>query len=550
MIGRKNRQKPEVETAEHRSFDDYDTRLGDLMRGERATMGKSLLDVQRELRIKAAYISAIENCDPSAFETPGFIAGYVRSYARYLGMDPGLTFQAFCDESGFATAHGMSSEASARKRDDEIAAATSAAAVRQEPLVDSRTAFVPATDGVLSRVEPGAIGSVLVLILLLGGIGYGGWTVLQEVQRVQLAPVEQTPIALSDLDPLEAATRAPTEAQDVAALEAPRQALDRLYRPQALDVPVMIARDAPISTLDPSRYGTFNAPISDVAPQIATAPADTPSVAQHQGVTILAARPSWIQVEGEGGETLFQGTLNGGDTYPLNAETASMVVGRAGAVYLMVDGQIYGPTGAPGQSLSGVQLSAEAVTERFAKAEIASDEELVQLVAELEIAPTPGAAETVQVATADVAGSVPAAAAAIDSVVAAIAAETPVVGATPGVPRVFEDGQPAVTIVASGETWVLVKDATGARIYEAVLQRGDTYTVPQTENPPVIRTGNAGNVYFNVAGQTYGPYGGRGAIADNQQLTAQALTSSFEVADMTALPDEVQKVVAELTSGN
>ncbi len=58
------------------------------MRGERATMGKSLLDVQRELRIKAAYIAAIENRDPSAFDTPGFIAGYVRSYARYLGMDP------------------------------------------------------------------------------------------------------------------------------------------------------------------------------------------------------------------------------------------------------------------------------------------------------------------------------------------------------------------------------------------------------------------------------------------------------------------------------
>ncbi len=58
------------------------------MRGERATMGKTLLDVQRELKIKAAYIAAIENADPSAFETPGFIAGYVRSYARYLGMDP------------------------------------------------------------------------------------------------------------------------------------------------------------------------------------------------------------------------------------------------------------------------------------------------------------------------------------------------------------------------------------------------------------------------------------------------------------------------------
>ncbi len=42
-----------------KGFDDYELKLGDIMRGERATLGKSLLDVQRELRIKASYISAI-----------------------------------------------------------------------------------------------------------------------------------------------------------------------------------------------------------------------------------------------------------------------------------------------------------------------------------------------------------------------------------------------------------------------------------------------------------------------------------------------------------
>ena len=89
------------------SFLDDDTRLGDLMRGERATLGKSLLDVQRELRIRASYVAAIENCDISAFDTPSFIAGYVRSYARYLGMDPDWTFRRFCQESGFQPSHGM-----------------------------------------------------------------------------------------------------------------------------------------------------------------------------------------------------------------------------------------------------------------------------------------------------------------------------------------------------------------------------------------------------------------------------------------------------------
>ena len=73
MIGRWISKANTDEQVEARGFDAYDLRLGDLMRGERATLGKSLLDVQRELRIKASYIAAIENSDPDAFDTPGFI---------------------------------------------------------------------------------------------------------------------------------------------------------------------------------------------------------------------------------------------------------------------------------------------------------------------------------------------------------------------------------------------------------------------------------------------------------------------------------------------
>ena len=91
-----------------KGFDDFELRLGDLMRGERATMGKSLLDVQRELKIKATYIAAIENCDVSAFESQGFVAGYIRSYARYLAMDPDWAYAKFCVEANFTTAHGLS----------------------------------------------------------------------------------------------------------------------------------------------------------------------------------------------------------------------------------------------------------------------------------------------------------------------------------------------------------------------------------------------------------------------------------------------------------
>ena len=44
---------------ELRGFDDFDVSLGDKMRGIRATLGKSLDDVGRDLKINVKYIQAI-----------------------------------------------------------------------------------------------------------------------------------------------------------------------------------------------------------------------------------------------------------------------------------------------------------------------------------------------------------------------------------------------------------------------------------------------------------------------------------------------------------
>ena len=102
MIGRKSPRLENIEMPlKLKGFDDFQVFLGDIMRGERATLGKSLMDVQRELKIKATYIAGVENADPLVFDTPGFIAGYVRSYARYLGMDPEKAFNLFCKESPY-----------------------------------------------------------------------------------------------------------------------------------------------------------------------------------------------------------------------------------------------------------------------------------------------------------------------------------------------------------------------------------------------------------------------------------------------------------------
>ena len=59
-----------------------------------------MFDVQKDLKIKSQYIKAIESCDIQSFENKSFIAGYVRTYARYLGLDPDYVYERFCSESG------------------------------------------------------------------------------------------------------------------------------------------------------------------------------------------------------------------------------------------------------------------------------------------------------------------------------------------------------------------------------------------------------------------------------------------------------------------
>ena len=403
MIVKGFRRKAAPEVEESKGFDAFDLRLGDLMRGERATMGKSLLDVQRELKIKAAYIAAIENADPSAFDTPGFIAGYVRSYARYLNMDPDWAFTTFCRESGFATAHGMSKAASSVKPSRTLASDLASQQSKPKDMFSApSTPFVPAGEGFFAKIEPGAIGSLAVLVALIGGLGYGGWTVLQEVQKVRFAPVENTPVVVADLDPLAGVGTVTDDAGAyVAAFEPPAaEGLDRMYRPQALDVPVMIARDGPISALDPSTIGAL-APEVEQGPTImaSTLPTDTATpitgtVQVTDGpapeLAMVAVRPAWVRVRAADGAVIFEGIMNAGDTWavPAMAEPPVLRIGESGAVYFQINGAIHGPVGERGVVTSNLALSADELAQTYAVADLTADDDLAAMVnfAEAEIA--------------------------------------------------------------------------------------------------------------------------------------------------------------------
>ncbi|MGR3541820.1 MAG: DUF4115 domain-containing protein [Hasllibacter sp.] len=332
-------------------------------------------------------------------------------------MDPEECFARFCRESGFEGPRALGGEPVKRRGAAAPLAAPIEAPLGTRDIFDQPAPGFLAGDGPLARIEPGAIASVAVLAALIGGIGWGGWTVLQEVQRVDLAPVDAAPVVAVTVDPL-----APAETELAAPAAPSAEALDRLYRPRALDVPVLVARDGPIAALDPRAAGVVTG-------------AEERQI--RRGATVPA------QVSEDGGAQVAEAEFNA------------------------IDGAVLA-------ALSDVD----------------------------------GALDTVQVR---------------------------------------EGGPRTVELVAARETWVRVRDASGATIYEAVMQAGDRFALPATEGAPDLRTGNAGAVYFEVAGQTYGPAGGNGQVANVAALTAEALTADFAVADLSADAD-IARVVAEAST--
>ncbi|WP_255576335.1 helix-turn-helix domain-containing protein [Jannaschia sp. AI_61] len=404
-------------------------RLGDEMRGERATLGKSLMDVQRELRIKASYIAAIENADLTAFDSQSFVAGYVRSYARYLNMDPEIVFARFCEEAGFGGISALKPMESELPRSGPLgslgdvprgalAPKTKKAAIESDPLLGSGNPFANKATPVFAGFEPGALGSIAVLGLLVGGLGYGGWTLVQEIQRVQVAPVEQAPELVAELDPL-APALPQTDAPEVAGVDIPTsEALSRLYRPQALDAPILTARDAPISTIQPGTVGALrtaqpaglNGPDAQtLAAAVDVAVADalagteeaapaTPQVlaSAPDAVVIVAARRAWVRVRTADGNELLERELAPGETFEIPATEApvSLRTGNTGAVYFSVAGQTYGPI-APGAQVATREISSDLVTETYALADLTDGSDIARVVAELTSeAATPGQSDS------------------------------------------------------------------------------------------------------------------------------------------------------------
>jgi len=330
-------------------------KLGDELRGARYTKGVSIEEAACELRLKPAYIDAIENHDLAAFPSQAFISGYVRSYAKYLSLNVEQTLERFNCENN----------------------------IHQKPLAMGQPVEREQQNSSAYGVNGGSAVKLL-LVGVIGGfalvcLGYG-------IKALFLTPTDsvvQTPV-LDDAGE-------PTLMYDVTEVhtfdENTASSYDSLIQ-SFVEAPEFRSRqDGPIASIKPRESTAFQSigktlkgtiqpvevnPLQNVdllQNAVVDASSDVNAVtsgSKFDGVTFLALQESWVKIVAAQ-ETLFQGTLEPGAVFSVPEESMTptalaslrITMGNAGGVYVQTSDATYGPLGKSGQVISKLKIDVD-----------------------------------------------------------------------------------------------------------------------------------------------------------------------------------------------
>ena len=288
--------------------------LGDLLRGERATKGKSLKDVQDELKIRADTLQAIEELNLDGISSKGFLSGYVKSYARYLDLDAEKTFERFCKESGFSasnnTEFGQSSLSSKKKQ----------ASFHRGVNFDLQSPYKLEKPKWYHQVSLGAIMSVFALLIVVVAISLVGAFFFKQVQKIHFAPVastaelQETTSSVNDLSLSPAPSELENNALEIADVQPPNVDIKALSKPNLIGLysddileSAETKFDGPIGLLPPASnpadiYSSFGTTLPSIIhkDKVKKESSITPLQALNNGelpsnIQMVSARPNEIE---------------------------------------------------------------------------------------------------------------------------------------------------------------------------------------------------------------------------------------------------------------
>ena len=321
------------------------SRFGGELRAARERLGWEVDAVAEALRLKPAFIRAIEQGDLAGLPAPAYAVGFVRTYATALGLDPNEAIRRFRGER------------------DEVNRKTELAFPAPVP----------------QRGVPAGALILVGAIIAIGG--YIGWYHYSGRSLNAAVTVDQVPAHLEPLAP------PPTPRVVMATPASPA----KVTPPPA--VPAPVATNLPNdSDVSPSSAAAA-VPMPPVAPPVAaaSAPAATqpgaassavvaattpPPVQAAEGsanaaanttapgvpgpMVIQATADAWIEIKNATGRVVYEAVLHPGGSYTVPAQPQlTLTTGNASATKVVLSGNTIGPL--KGNVLRNIPLDASSL---------------------------------------------------------------------------------------------------------------------------------------------------------------------------------------------
>jgi cytoskeleton protein RodZ len=293
--------------------------VGDTLRQRRQQLGLEIGDVAAALRIRPAYLEALEQDRLSELPASVYAIGFLRSYADYLGLDGREVVQRFKQASSGLTA----------KPDLSFSMRLGEESVPR--------------------------GGALLVAMILAICGYGTWFYLSSGERSRLERVAPVPAELSEL------LRAHQESgRTQPVLPLPAQAV--ASPPTA--VPAMDEHALAGSTTRPLAGSAAGSPPSFRSNSNAAASLSAVSRAagRPSEIIIRATAASWVQISDRKRSVLVARVLKPGESYEVPDEPGlTMRTGNAGGLDITVGGNPVPPVGPTGAVRRKVALDPRAL---------------------------------------------------------------------------------------------------------------------------------------------------------------------------------------------
>ncbi len=287
--------------------------IGELLRQTRESYGGEIDRIAATLRIRASYLTAIEESRYSQLPGPVYALGFVRAYANHLGLDGEEAVRRFKQEAtGFDVPRDL-------------------------------TFPVPLSE----RSIPG--GTMLLAAFILAICGYGLWYYLSTAERARPERVAAVPPELIVPPPSATPALPPTgdassqQVTDQPTVPPPPSVTNAAPETAAPSPPAPSTPPAPPA---PVVAAPVTAPVATVAPTTASPPPAAPSDGRVFGavngpsrVSIRTSKDSWVQIR-DGNLVTGERVLHPGDTLKV-ADKSSLILatGNASVLDITVDGR-------------------------------------------------------------------------------------------------------------------------------------------------------------------------------------------------------------------